>query len=88
MKRTLISALLALVGISAIPAFAQSSGTGLTRAEVKAQLVVAEESGRLPEQTPRNSFPATQAATPHTYAVAPHHTANTAVANNTSPRTE
>ena len=88
MKRTLISALLVSAAISAAPAFAQSSDTGLTRSEVKAQLVAAEEAGRLPQQTARNNFPATRAATPNTYAVAPHRTANTDVANNSSSRTE
>ncbi len=89
MKRTLISALLASAAIAAAPAFAQSNDNpGLTRAEVKAQLVQAEEAGRLPQQTARNNFPATRAATPNTYAIAPHYTANTDVANTGATRTQ
>lgn len=88
MKRTLISALLVLVEISAVPAFAQSTGSGLTRAEVKAELVAAEEAGHLGEKTPRNNFPMTRATTPNMYAVAPHHAANAAVTNNASPGSE
>ncbi|MEJ0004069.1 MAG: DUF4148 domain-containing protein [Pararobbsia sp.] len=53
----------------------------MTRAQVQAQLVQAEEAGLLPQQTPRNNFPVNRPATPGTYAVATHH-ATTAVANN------
>ncbi|CAB3785018.1 DUF4148 domain-containing protein [Pararobbsia alpina] len=82
MKRTLISALLVSAAAAlAAPAFAQSTGdVGLTRAEVKAQLVQAEEQGKLIEQTPRNNFPVGRDAQPRQYAVAPHHVANTDVA--------
>ncbi len=82
MKRILISALLVSAAIGAAPAFAQSSDNpSLTRAQVQAQLVQAEEAGLLPEQTPRNNFPVNRPATPHTYAVAPHQS-NTDVASN------
>jgi hypothetical protein len=83
MKRNLISALLvSAVAALAAPAFAQSTTNApLTRAEVRAQLVQAEEAGQLPQQTPRNNFPIQRAAQPHTYAVAPHHVDNTNVAN-------
>jgi hypothetical protein len=84
MKRTLISALLVSAAtVLAAPAFAQSVGdTGLSRAEVKAQLVQAEEAGKLIQQTPRNNFPVGRDAQPRQYAVAPHHVANTDVAAN------
>jgi Domain of unknown function (DUF4148) len=83
MKRTLISALLvSTVAAFAAPVFAQSAdNTGLTRAQVKAQLVQAEEAGQLPQQTARNNFPVLRDAQPRQYAVAPHRVANTDVAN-------
>jgi Domain of unknown function (DUF4148) len=83
MKRTLISALLVSVTAAfAAPTFAQSSdNVGLTRAQVKAQLVQAEEAGKLPQQTARNNFPLRRDAQPLQYAVAPHRVVNTDVAN-------
>jgi Domain of unknown function (DUF4148) len=83
MKRTLISALLVSTAAAfAAPTFAQSSdNVGLTRAQVRAQLVQAEEAGKLPQQTARNNFPLRRDAQPLQYAIAPHHVANTDVAN-------
>lgn len=54
MKRVLISALLVSAAFATAPVFAQSS---LTRAEVKAQLVQAEQSGQLMQQRDPNDYP-------------------------------
>jgi hypothetical protein len=62
MKRVLISALLASAAFASTPVFAQSS---LTRAEVKAQLVQAEQSGQLMEQRDPNNYPINQASDNH-----------------------
>ena len=59
MKRILISALLVSASLATVPAFAQSS---LTRSEVKAQLVQAENSGQLTQQHDNNDYPVNQAA--------------------------
>jgi Domain of unknown function (DUF4148) len=59
MKRTLISALLVTAAFATAPAFAQSS---LTRADVQAQLVQAEQSGQLMQQRSRNDYPIDQVA--------------------------
>jgi hypothetical protein len=59
MKRVLISALLISAAFAAAPVFAQSS---LTRAEVKAQLVQAEQSGQLMQQHNPNDYPINQTA--------------------------
>lgn len=73
MKRTLVSALLVSAAFAAaVPAFAQQS-TGLTREQVKAQLVAAQAGGQLEQQRGRNEFPITRSATPGTYAVATQH---------------
>ncbi|HTJ94186.1 MAG TPA: DUF4148 domain-containing protein [Pararobbsia sp.] len=86
MKRTLVSALLASVAFAAVPAFAQQT-QGLTREQVKAQLVAAQADGQLEQQRGRNEFPVTQAAKAGTYAVATQHSqaryAKTAVPGNT-----
>lgn len=50
MKRTLIASLLAVAALSSASVFAQSVGTNngpVTRAQVKAELVAAKESGQL-----------------------------------------
>jgi type II secretory pathway pseudopilin PulG len=73
MKRTLISALLVSVAAAvAAPAFAQQS-QGLTREQVREQLVAAQASGQLEQQRGRNEFPVDRAATAGTYAVATQH---------------
>jgi type II secretory pathway pseudopilin PulG len=75
MKRTLVSALLVSAAFAATaPAFAQQ--TGLTREQVRAQLVAAQASGQLEQQRGRNEFPVTRAATPGTYAVATQHSSS------------
>lgn len=74
MKRTLVSALLVSAAfVATAPAFAQS--TGLTREQVKSQLVAAQASGQLEQQRGRNEFPVTRAATAGTYAVATQNSA-------------
>jgi hypothetical protein len=91
MKRNLISALLVSATVfAAAPSFAQSTDNNgpLTRAEVRAQLVQAEEAGRLPQQTARNDFPNGRVAQPRQYAVAPHHVSNTNVANTAATSTQ
>ena len=62
MKRVLISALLVSAAFASAPVFAQSS---LTRAEVKDQLVQAEQSGQLMQQRDRNDYPINQASENH-----------------------
>jgi len=62
MKRVLISALLVSAALATAPAFAQSS---LTRAEVKAQLVQAEQSGQLMQQRDPSDYPIDQATNNH-----------------------
>ncbi|CAM2157803.1 DUF4148 domain-containing protein [Pararobbsia alpina] len=72
MKRAILSALLVSATFAAaVPAFAQD--TGLTREQVKAQLVSAQASGQLEQQRGRNEFPISRAATSGTYAVATQH---------------
>ena len=73
MKRTLVSALIVSAAFAAAgSAFAQDN-TGLTREQVKAQLVAAQAGGQLEQQRGRNEFPVTRNATPGTYAVATQH---------------
>jgi hypothetical protein len=73
MKRAILSALLVSATFAAaVPAFAQQS-TGLTREQVKSQLVAAQAGGQLEQQRGRNEFPITRAAAPGTYAVATQH---------------
>lgn len=73
MKRILVSALLASAAFAAaVPAFADQSA-GLTRDQVRAQLVSAQASGQLAQQKDRNAFPINSAAPSGTYAIATQH---------------
>ncbi|WP_158602025.1 DUF4148 domain-containing protein [Pararobbsia silviterrae] len=75
MKRTLVSALLVSATFAAaVPAFAQSN-EGLTREQVRQQLVVAQASGQLEQQRAPNAFPANRPAVRGEYAVATQHSA-------------
>ena len=72
MKRSLVSALLVSAAFAvAAPVFAQDQG--LSREQVKEQLVAAQASGQLEQQRGRNEFPVSRAATTGTYAVATQH---------------